>query len=131
MTKDAVRIIVRTGTPKKTLILRRAKHKHHPGDWTLPGGKVEPGERLAEAVCRELYEETRIATIPSSLKCIHWYQVKDYRPGVDLELWTFLLNSPKEWPVVINDENDEYAWSDLSGLPNNLWDRDIIVEHLA
>lgn len=28
------------------------------GEWSVPGGRVEPGETLAEAVVRELAEET-------------------------------------------------------------------------
>ena len=30
------------------------------GEWSIPGGRVEPGETLAEAVVRELAEETGI-----------------------------------------------------------------------
>ncbi|WP_439032034.1 NUDIX hydrolase [Gordonia terrae] len=38
------------------LILRR--NEPSAGHWSLPGGKVEPGETLEEAVVREVQEET-------------------------------------------------------------------------
>lgn len=34
------------------------------GSWTLPGGLVEPGERLADAVRREMKEETGLDVRP-------------------------------------------------------------------
>jgi 8-oxo-dGTP diphosphatase len=30
------------------------------GEWSIPGGRVEPGETMAEAVVRELAEETAV-----------------------------------------------------------------------
>lgn len=38
------------------LVLRG--HEPQLGRWSVPGGRVEPGETLAEAAAREAYEET-------------------------------------------------------------------------
>jgi len=41
----------------RALIVRRA-HEPRRGEWSIPGGAVELGERLTDAVRRELREET-------------------------------------------------------------------------
>ena len=45
---DAV-LLIRRGTPPRQ------------GEWSLPGGRIEPGERVVDAALRELREETGVA----------------------------------------------------------------------
>ncbi|MFY9747397.1 MAG: NUDIX hydrolase [Acidobacteriaceae bacterium] len=52
-------VIVRDGPggAKQVLLIRRGQEPLK-GEWSLPGGAVELGETLEEAVCREVLEET-------------------------------------------------------------------------
>jgi 8-oxo-dGTP diphosphatase len=52
-----------TDASGRVLLVRRS-HPPEAGRWALPGGKVEPGETLADAVVREVVEETGLAVRP-------------------------------------------------------------------
>lgn len=53
----------------RVLLIERARP---PGDglWTVPGGKVEPAETLAQAVAREVREETGLVVEVGPLACV-------------------------------------------------------------
>lgn len=49
------------------LMQRRVAGKAHGGLWEFPGGKVEQGETLVDALVRELKEELGITVSPAAL----------------------------------------------------------------
>jgi len=61
----AVGVIVREG---RVLIARRPDHVHQGGLLEFPGGKVEPGETVQQALVREIAEETGLRLSETSLK---------------------------------------------------------------
>ncbi len=61
----AVGVIVREG---RVLIARRPDHVHQGGLLEFPGGKVEPGETVQQALVREIAEETGLSLPEASLE---------------------------------------------------------------
>lgn len=61
----AVAVIVRDG---RVLIARRPEHVHQGGLLEFPGGKVEPGETVQQALVREIVEETGLRVPESGLE---------------------------------------------------------------
>ncbi|WP_372964927.1 Nudix family hydrolase [Marinobacter sp.] len=61
----AVAVIIRDG---RVLIARRPDHVHQGGLLEFPGGKVEPGETVQQALVREIAEETGLKVPLDSLE---------------------------------------------------------------
>ena len=57
------------------LLLVRRGHGPAAGTWSVPGGRVEAGETLAEAVIRELLEETALEGVCDEL--VGWVERMD------------------------------------------------------
>lgn len=90
--------------PGSVLIARRGPDKRHPGQWELPGGKLEPGETGAECLARELAEELGIAvTVGAYLGT----NVHDYGGGpIALQAWRCHWDTGALVPA----DHDAFAW---------------------
>src|SRR5260370_42700946 len=53
--------------PAGRLLLIRRGHEPEAGRWSLPGGRIEPGESDQQALVREGREETGLAVTPGRL----------------------------------------------------------------
>lgn len=88
------------------LFLKRArKSKHFAGLWELPGGKMDPGESLAEAVVREVQEETSITVSPDAFAAAAEFEF----PQVKVVLLCFRTHRVSG-ELRLSDEHEEGAW---------------------
>ncbi len=107
--------IVRDG---KILVVRRARAPGH-GLYSLPGGVVEVGETLKEAVAREVREETGMTIEPVALAGFREAIVRDADSRVERHfiILCFAARWRKGEPV-LNEELDEARWIDPAELAN-------------
>ena len=97
---------------RKVLVVRRAR-KPALNLYTFPGGAVESGEALADAVIREVREETSIEVEPIALAGHREVIARD--PQGRIERHFVILCFAARWLAgepVLSDELDDARWLD-------------------
>jgi mutator protein MutT len=102
------------------ILLVRRGHGPAAGMWSVPGGRVEAGETLHEAVVREVAEETGVGVVIDHF--LGWVERIDPTPDgphfVILDFAVTVLDP--DAALVAGDDATEAAWTsfdDLGDLP--------------
>lgn len=92
------------------LLLKRSDHDAiSPGEWDLPGGKVEDGEDIIASAIRETYEETGLRT--KELTKIH-----EHLEPNDITVLDIFLTASASNIVQLSDEHSKYTWLTIDKL---------------
>jgi len=109
-------ILIKDG---KVLLLRRFNTGYEDGNYSVPAGHIDQGERARTAMVREAKEETGLDIDEDVLKIIHVM----HRMGDDQERIDFFMTA-KKWRGVPRiceaDKCDKLLWFGLNELPDNI-----------
>lgn len=100
---------------RRYLFLLRNGHKYS-GTWGLPGGKVDAGETVAEALAREIVEELGGVIQGAKLIPIEKFTSDNGK----FTYHTFLIPVEEEFLPVLNNEHRGYAWVAVEDHPKPL-----------
>ena len=98
---------------QRYLYLMRDDPKH-PDTWGLPGGKINPGETLIDAIYRECCEE--LGAMPEYLKLVPLEKFTTVDGAFAYH--TFFCSVSSEFVPKLNNEHTGWAW-----LASGVWPR--------
>ena len=94
----------------RVLLVRRAAWDTLPGLWELPGGKVDRGEPLLEALAREVEEETGLML--ASARLASRREMLSPR-GRTVREYVYVVSAIGA--VALSDEHDDHVWVSTPG----------------
>jgi len=125
--KDSVKAIVLCPC-EHILLLRRQNDQGGAGNWDLPGGCIEEGEKETDALTREVFEETNLKV--SNIKKLKDVKFVIPEKGINSVMHIYKCNTdntnvklkPADWAGADGKaEHNEYKWitskDELKNLP--------------
>ena len=117
-------VVFEDGSRRKILMTRRQDN----GQWCLPGGRMEPGESAAEAVEREVFEETGLRVRATRLIGIYtsadW--IIEYKDGNRHQLVAMSFEAEiVEGKLGLSDETTEAGFF----TPEEIAKLDVVAHH--
>lgn len=100
-----------TSTQRYLYLLRN--DPRHPNTWGLPGGKIEAGETLIEAMNRECTEE--LGFVPEYIKLVPLEKFTSADQGFCYH--TFFCTVDTEFIPTLNNEHIGWAWIQSGSWP--------------
>jgi 8-oxo-dGTP diphosphatase len=86
-------------------------HRDRYDDWSLPKGKLDPGEHVLAAAIREVREETGVTAVPSVRLPTVTYLTGEPDTEKSVDFWT--MQALSEAKFTPNDEISKVQWMDL------------------
>jgi len=90
---------------RREILLIRRNQPPASGLWSVPGGKLEPGESLTETCRREISEETGLDIQPLALVAVVERRIEDFHYVV-IDFLAQLISSDNEMPIARTDVSD-------------------------
>ena len=107
----------------KILLIKRSNEKN----WGNVGGRVELGEKAADACIREAKEEINV-----DLKDLKFISFKEtFFPKVHAIHFVYAAVLDENEPITLNSESEDYGWFGLEDLPDKTLDSKAYLKEVA